>query len=117
MCLMVQCVCFLQEGQIPDDVVGRLRAGITDLVRSAQLADAVEFAVIVVPEGQGWTAGAPSTTSVVSVTAPPIPQERRVPLLHALCDLWMSHTGCKAEEILATIMPVSQETLDATVPV
>lgn len=114
---MVQCVCFLQEGQIPDHVVDRLRAGITDLVRSAQLAGAVEFAVIVVPEGQGWTAGAPSKTSVVSLTAPPMPQERRVPLLHALCELWMSHTGCNAEEILATIMPAGEEALHAAVPV
>ena len=113
---MVQCVCFLQEGQIPDVVVDALRAGIADLVRAERLAADVDFAVIVVPEGQGWTAGAPSTTSVVSVTAPPMPQERRVTLLHALCDLWMSKTGCNSEEILATIMPSGQETLHATVP-
>lgn len=114
---MVQCVCFLQEGQIPDAVVDALRTGITNLVRAERLADHVDFAVIVVPKGQGWTAGAPSTTSVVSVTAPPMPQERRVSLLHALCDLWMSRTGCNTEEILATIMPAGEETLHAAVSV
>ncbi|MEM1439311.1 MAG: hypothetical protein AAF545_12595 [Pseudomonadota bacterium] len=114
---MVQCVCFLQEGQIPDAVVATLRVGIAELVRTERLADDVEFAVIVVPEGQGWTAGAPSTTSVVSLTAPPMPQARRVILLHAICDLWISQTGCEAEDILATIMPAGQETVHAAVPV
>lgn len=114
---MVQCVCFLQEGQIAGKVVDDLRQGIERLVRAEQLAREVTFVMIEVPQGQGWTAGEPSTTSVVSLTAPPVSQPRRERMLRALCDLWMSHTGCSAAEILATIMPAGEGTLNATVSV
>ena len=102
---MINCVCFLQEGQIPDRAVKRLAQGIQDIVTEHQLGTEVNVAWINVPKGQGWTAGAPSTSSVVTLTKPPIKQQTRVNVLHDLCELWSETTGCEIDEVLATVMP------------
>jgi len=104
---MIKCISFLQEGQIPEHVVERLGQGIRDIVAANDLGEDVEINWIIVPQGQGWTAGAPSTSSVVTLTTPPIEQSRRVEILHALCDLWTKHTGCQVDEVLATVIPAA----------
>ncbi|BFM15651.1 hypothetical protein R50073_18340 [Maricurvus nonylphenolicus] len=102
---MTYCICYIQEGQIPRDVVEQLEEGIKNIVVSNSLGSDIAFTWIVVPEGHGWTAGEPSTSSVVSLVAPPIIQSRRVEILHALCSLWMERTGCHINEVLASVMP------------
>ena len=114
---MAHCICFVQQGQIPDAAIVRLERGIEALVRRARIDDGASVTWIVVPPGDGWTAGALSTASVVSITAPDLPQARREAALHALCGLWMSETGCSQADILATIMPSELEVFDAAVPV
>lgn len=104
---MVSGVCFLQEGQIPGDVVTQLADGIRQIAETKHLGETVDLTWIVIPEGQGWTAGEPSTTSIVSLTAPPMDQDHREAVLHAICELWMARTGCTAGEILATVVPAA----------
>jgi len=104
---MIKCISFLQEGQIPEHVVELLDRGIRDIVAANDLGKDVEINWIVVPHGQGWTAGAPSTSSVITLTTPPIEQSQRVEILHALCNLWTENTGCRADEVLATVIPAA----------
>ncbi len=104
---MIRCVCFLQEGQIPQPVVDKLGAGIHHIVTEYGLGNGVDINWIIVPKGQGWTAGKPSTSSVITLTTPPIEQPQRIEILNALCDLWTDNTGCQLNEVVATVMPAA----------
>ena len=106
---MSNCICLVQEGQIADEVKDQLLAGIRGIVLSNDLGEDANIAWIVIPEGQGWTAGQPSTSSVVSMTAPPIEQSHRERVLTQLCDFWTETTGCNINEIVATVMPLVEE--------
>ena len=102
---MSNCICLVQEGQIANDIRDRLSAGIKDIVVSNDLGEDVSIAWVVIPRGQGWTAGKPSTSSVVTLTSPPIEQTHRENVLTKLCDFWTATTGCHINEIIATLMP------------
>ncbi len=104
---MVSGVCFLQEGQAPAQVMAALGKGIDEIVASMGLGRCADIDWILVPEGYGWTAGAPSTTSVVSLSTPAMTQAQREGFLEAVCALWVSRTGCDVSEILATAIPAA----------
>lgn len=104
---MSNCICLVQEGQISDACQTALKAGIKDIVVSNELGSDVNIAWIVVPKGQGWTAGKPSTSSVVTLMAPPIEQSHREQILTTMCDLWTNQTGCHINEIIASVVPAS----------
>lgn len=103
---MTNCLCLLQEGQIPEDVVSVLADGITQVVRKHQLGSEVNFSWVTIPKGQGWTAGELSTSSVVTLMAPAIEQSVRVQVLEEVCGLWTDKTGCHINEIIASVIPV-----------
>jgi len=102
---MAKCMCMVQEGQIPDPVLETLGEKLNDIVVSHKLGAAAEIAWIVIPRGRGWTAGEPSTSSVVTVAAPPIEQSHRETILTEICDMWCKATGCHINQIVATVMP------------
>jgi hypothetical protein len=58
----------------------------------------------VVPTGFGFTAGEPSTASIVALSADKaVDQDRRETLLSELCELWMAETRCSMDEVVGVI--------------
>ncbi|MCE2030174.1 hypothetical protein [Sessilibacter corallicola] len=104
---MTYCICLIQENQIPDSSLGKLEVGIREIVSKNQLNNLSDLKWIVIPEGQGWTAAKPSTSSVVTLYTPSIEQSVRVDVLNSICDLWTKTTSCHINEIIASVVPVN----------
>ena len=100
---MISCTCIVQEGQTPDQNKGGLQAvlnGFTD----AAFGENAQIAWIPVGQGNGFTEGKPSTSSVVSMTAnKPLEADQRETLLRELVGLWTQETGCTVDEVVAVI--------------
>jgi len=63
-----------------------------------------------VPVRSGFTAGAPSTSSVVSMRAPkPVAKTEREPMLRELCEIWTSETKCSLNEVVGVISDPAAE--------
>ena len=99
------CVCMVQQGQIPQATREKLAKG---LHRAAQdvlgdYAAELQVAWMDIAEGSGYTAGHPSTSSLVGM---PVPDgtnpATREALLSAICSTWTVVTGCSVNEIVAT---------------
>lgn len=100
---MTVCNCVVQEGQISPETETRLRTSLDGFAR-AIFGSPAQFTWTVVPKGSGFTAGEPSTSSVVAMRADaPLDQSRRVALLRELCQLWMRETGCSIDEVVGVI--------------
>ncbi len=100
---MTRCLCLVQQDQTPEAKRAQLQQGLQRFSEGA-FGQAADITWISVPAGSGFTAAAPSTSSIVSFTADqPIEQDERVSLLGELCDLWMQETGCSLAEIVAVI--------------
>ena len=100
---MINCTCFVQEGQAPDENQDQLKAVLGGFSQSSFGEDA-QIAWIPVAAGSGFTEGKPSTSSVVSITAAePLAANRRETLLRELVRLWTNETGCSVDEIVAVI--------------
>ncbi|BFM17003.1 hypothetical protein R50073_31860 [Maricurvus nonylphenolicus] len=104
---MTFCICLLQEGQIPEDTVKQLGEGLEDIVVRNGLGEKLDISWVKIPKGEGWTAGQLSTSSIVTLMAPPIEQDLRVDVLNAICNLWTDKTDCHINEIIATVMPAT----------
>lgn len=104
---MVNCICLTQEGLAPDQHSQQLKDGLKQIVITNKLGDDVNIAWITVPPGEGWTDGKPSTSTVLSMEAPPIDQAHRVDVLTQICDLWIKTTGCHVNEIVASVVPAA----------
>ena len=100
---MVNCTCFVQEGQSPDQHRGDIQT-LLNTFTSASFGEDAQISWIPVAPGNGFTAGRPSTSSVVSITSnEPLNPERRESLLRQLVALWTENTGCSIDEIVAVI--------------
>jgi len=98
-------VCMIQEGQEPDRKREALAAGLRNLAHRTfgEDADAVEIRWLPIAKGYAWTAGEPSTTSIVVRSVPVgYPDDEREELLRSICDVWVETTGCSIDEIVAT---------------
>lgn len=107
---MILCGCMVQAGQIPEQQLGQLEAGLSAIATRFFDAPAATTWTTVAP-GDGWTAGEPSRTSLVVMYVPEgLEQATRTRLLESICDLWSETTGCSVNEIVATARDVvSQE--------
>ncbi len=103
---MMICYCLIQEGQLSQGNMSRLKKSIENIVEE-RLASGVKQSWVVIPKGNGWKAGEPSTTSLVLLTTPDIEQAARVDLLDAIRDLWTEVTGCTIDEIMISAQPLS----------
>ena len=100
---MINGLCVIQEGQNPDRQRQKLTAVLNDFARE-RLGDSLAIDWLVVAEGCGFTAGRPSRSSVLSLTAgESLGQERREGILRDLVSLWTSETGCSIDEIVAVV--------------
>ena len=104
---MPEYACMIQEGQEPHRRQAALADGLRRLGAEAFGDDpgATEIRWIVIPKGWAWTAGEPSTSSLVVRSVPvglePAPREA---FLRRVCDLWQDVTGCSIDEIVVTAL-------------
>jgi hypothetical protein len=104
---LAQYVCMIQEGQEPDRRREALANGLRNLAHRTfgEDADAVEIRWVSIAKGYAWTAGEPSTTSIVVRSVPVgYPNVEREQLLRSICELWVDTTGCSIDEIVATAL-------------
>ncbi|MEM9621162.1 MAG: hypothetical protein AAF993_05905 [Pseudomonadota bacterium] len=100
---MINCMCVIQAGQAPDQQRAALATALNRFAGEF-LHEQLTVNWVPVPAGNGFTAGEPSTSSVVSLTAPEaLSQTRRETLLRELVSLWTRQTGCSVDEIVAVI--------------
>ena len=102
---MSDIVCIIQEGQEAERKMDALGDGLRRLGQEHFGDDpvAAEVGWTVVRKGFGWTAGEPSTSSIVIRSVPVgLPLERRTAWLESVCNLWSDVTGCSVNEIVAT---------------
>ncbi len=101
---MVRFLCLVQEGQTPDALREKLVENLNTFSQTS-FGEQADVYWQTVSQGSGYTAAKPSTSSIVSVTAPrPLTQEERVPLLQEICEIWMNETGCSINEVVASII-------------
>ena len=100
---MIRCVCLVQGGQKPEQLEATLKSAL-EAFCARSFGEIPEVNWISIAPGSGFTAAKPSTSSIVSITAPhAVTQERRADLLGEICDLWMHETQCSMNEIMAVI--------------
>lgn len=98
-------VCMVQEDQAPERCKAALEAGLRAIGERAFGHDPKETEVrwTRVDRGFGWTAGEPSTSSIVVGAVPAgLPADRREAFLHAVSELWSRETGCTLDEVVVT---------------
>ena len=104
---MADYVCIAQQGQTPEKKQAELSAGLKNIAveQLGQATDEVEVRWLSVNEGFGFTAGLPSTATLVARSVPVgFPQDERVQLMTRICDLWQEVTGCSTNEIVVTVL-------------
>ena len=97
--------CIIQEGQTADLRIDALEAGLKKLASDFFGDDPNEVGIRWTRQEKGWawTAGEPSTSSIVVRSVPVgYDDEEREKFLRAVCDLWVDTTGCSINEIVAT---------------
>ena len=100
-----QYACVIQEGQAADRERDALENGLAKLGVEAFGDDpgSCEVSWLVVKEGFGWTAGEPSTSSIVVRSVPVgLPLDRREAFMRKVGALWESVTGCSIDEVVIT---------------
>ena len=100
---MIACNCIVQAGQIPPNTQAVLRQKITAFTQK-EFGAAADINWTEIPERSGFTAGKPSTSSIISIRAnTALPQERRAELLHTLCGMWSDETQSSLNEIVGVL--------------
>lgn len=99
---MARYTCMIQEGQIPEQTQQALAEGLRRIGRE-MFGDApeAEVAWLTIRRGFGFSAGKPSTSSIVARLVPPgLGEDVRREFMTRVCDLWMDATGCTALEVV-----------------
>lgn len=102
---MPQYACIIQEGQAAHRTQQALEEGLRRIDQEAFGDDPsmTGIAWVVVKKGFGWTAGEPSTSSIVVRSVPVgLPLEQREAFMRRVCSLWEAVTGCSIDEIVVT---------------
>lgn len=99
----MHCLCVIQEGQAADRKRLELERSLDGYARE-QLHDSMTVTWLPVAEGSGFTAGAPSTSSIVSLAANErLDQPHRESVLRGIVSLWTDATGCSIDEVVAVV--------------
>lgn len=100
---MIPIICLVQEGQIAAPLSEDLKSSMQQ-VAADSFGATPDVAWVEVKEGNGFTEAMPSTTSIVSMQATrALQQDERIAVMEAICDAWMSRTGCSINEIVAAV--------------
>ena len=104
--------CMVQEGQVAERLQDRLADGLKRLAAETfgEVPAEVEIRWISVRKGFGFTAGKPSTSSLIVRSVPTgFGDEAREAFMRRVSDLWREITGCHPDEVVVT-------TLDGPLP-
>ena len=104
--------CMVQEGHAAERERHRLSEGLKLLAEDTfgDTSAQVEIRWITIRKGFGFTAGKPSTSSLIVRSAPTgFDDAQRTAFMTKVTDLWQEVTGCTADEVVVT-------TLDGPVP-
>lgn len=100
---MATCLCLIQAGQISAARQAALQREIGGMTQ-AKLGFTPSFRWTEIAAGSGYTAGVPSTSALVTLTADaPVEQDTREAVLHELCELWTRGAGVTINEIMAVV--------------
>ena len=102
---MSRYVCMIQEGQAADREREALAAGLRQIGAECFGEDptATEVEWRPVRPGFAFTAGEPSTSSLVIRSVPAgLPFQEREAFLRRVCDLFETVTGCHTDEVVVT---------------
>ena len=100
---MIASTCLVQEGQISVETQAKLQAQLSAFTERA-FGEPADVKWVAIAPRSGFTAGKPSTSSVVAIRpGAPVEQSRRVALLTELCDLWRRETNCSLDEVVGVI--------------
>lgn len=100
---MIPVLALVQEGQITETVTHQLKTGLSEIALS-EFDQVAEIRWLEVKPGNGFSDAVSSRASIVSLQAnQPLPQDRRIAVMHRLCDLWRDKTGCSINEIVASV--------------
>ena len=99
--MQIETTCIVQAGQVSAAAKEVLAARLGEITQSTFGADA-SIGWLEIAAGNGWTAGEPSTTSILSMTVPAMKQVDRTALLQAICQAWSEETRCHINEIVAS---------------
>jgi len=102
---MARYTCMVQEGQIPEGRRRELAEGLQKIGREMfrDSPEGAEVAWITIREGFAFTAGRPSTSSLVARSVPfGLADDRREEFMTRVCSLWKDTTGCTDDEIVVT---------------
>jgi hypothetical protein len=104
---MARYACIIQEGQAAEGKQAELADGLRRVGRE-RLGDppeGAEISWITIRRGFGFTAGEPSTASLVVRSMPVgFPDAERHAFMRSVCELWRGVTGCTADEIMVTAL-------------
>jgi phenylpyruvate tautomerase PptA (4-oxalocrotonate tautomerase family) len=95
----------LHEGVVPETLRPQLAAGIGRVYARLFQTPAAEIGVdfTELARGRFFTAGKPSTSSIIAGTVPAgTPDERRHQLLAEITAHWCETTGCTPHEVVVT---------------
>ena len=104
---MADYVCIAQQGQVSEQKKAELTDGLVQIAAEmlGQDAGTVEVAWVSVNEGFGFTAGEPSTSTLVARSVPVgFSDDERTRLMTRICDFWQDVTNCSTNEIVVTVM-------------
>ncbi|MEL7453511.1 MAG: hypothetical protein AAGJ50_09095 [Pseudomonadota bacterium] len=100
---MISCNCIVQAGQVSPETEATLRANLNAFAERA-FGEPAEISWLAIPEGGGFTAAKPSTSSIISMTAnTPLKQTERAALLKEMCELWARETHRSLDEVVGVI--------------
>ncbi len=98
-------VCIIQEGQAAEAKRDALERGLRQIGQECFGDDpaATDVSWRPVRRGFGFTAGEPSTSSLVIRSVPVgLPLKEREGFMRRVCALWETETGCHINEIVVT---------------
>lgn len=104
--------CMVQEGQIAERLRDRLADGLKRLAAETfgDVPAEVDIRWVSIRKGFGFTAGKPSTSSLIARSVPTgFGDAERTAFMSKVCDLWQEVTGCHPDEVVVT-------TLDGPLP-
>ena len=102
---MPEYACVIQEGQTADRRRSELAEGLKKIGHEAFGDDPTQTSIswVVVKKGFAWTAGEPSTSSIVVRSVPVgLSLDLREAFMRGVCELWQNVTGCSIHEIVVT---------------
>ena len=103
--MLLLSTCMVQEGRISAELKTSLESALKTAVRD-HVGDDAKLAVawLTVPSGSGYSAGKPSTSSLVQLSVPDgFSQDSRAALMHDVSVRWCTISGQTKYEVMVSV--------------